>query len=263
LDVPDFSKSFVVTTDASDLGLGAVLEQDGRPVAYESRKFNAAELNYTVTEKELLAVVHALRVWRCYLESSTSFLVCTDHNPNVFFQSKPSLSRREARWNDCLQQFNFQWEYVKGVSNVVADPLSRSFAGLACLSAVTRQAGVSPVITRIDRPISPADVTAVVESLRTSDVLPTLDAPGSASALVDVTPSVLALPPSRTALRSPRLEGGRDASLLARMMSAYQDDPLVSEESVINGHCVATKACGGVEARLWCLTLQLSVMQFG
>jgi hypothetical protein len=132
--MPDFSKSFVVTTDASDLGLGAVLEQDGRPVAYESRKFNAAELNYTVNEKELLAVVHAMRIWLCYLESGTSFLVRTDHNPNVFFQSKPSLSHREARLNDCLQQFNFQWEYVKGVSNVVADP------GLACLLVVSRLA---------------------------------------------------------------------------------------------------------------------------
>jgi hypothetical protein len=232
LAMPDFSKPFVVTTDASDLGLGAVLEQDGRPVAYESRKFNAAELNYTVTEKELLAVVHALRVWRCYLESSISFLVRTDHNPNVFFQSKSSLSRREARWNDFLQQFNFQWEYVKGPANVVADPLSRSFAGLASLGAVTRSRAVPPIVTRIDRPIPAADVAAVVQSFRTSAVLPTMDAPGSPSALVDVTPSVLASSPSRSAALPPRLQGGRDASLLARMRSAYHDDPLVSEDSV-------------------------------
>jgi len=63
LHTPNERLPYEVVTDASDLGLGAVLLQEGHPVAFESRKLNSAELNYNVTEKEMLAVVHALRVW--------------------------------------------------------------------------------------------------------------------------------------------------------------------------------------------------------
>ena len=101
LRTPDEKKPYEVITDASDYGLGAVLLQEGYPIAFESRKLNSAELNYTVTEKEMLAVVHALRVWRCYLEGA-EFTVFTDHVSNTFFQTQPSLSRRQARWSDFI-----------------------------------------------------------------------------------------------------------------------------------------------------------------
>jgi hypothetical protein len=65
LCTPDESLPYEVVTDASDLGLDGVLLQEGQPVAFKSRKLNDAELNYQTTEKELLAVVHALRVWGC------------------------------------------------------------------------------------------------------------------------------------------------------------------------------------------------------
>src|SRR3569623_142014 len=124
LRTPDESLPYEVVTDASDLGLGAVLLQEGRPVAFESRKLNGAELNYTTTEKEMLGVVHALRVWRCYLEGA-DFTVYTDHVSNTYFQTQPNLSRRQARWSEFLQRFGpFPWEYRKGTRNV-ADALSR------------------------------------------------------------------------------------------------------------------------------------------
>jgi len=75
---------FEAICDASGFGLGAILQQDGRPVAFVSRKLLPSELNYTTTEQELLAVVHALKVWRCYLEGEEEFTVFTDHRANTF-----------------------------------------------------------------------------------------------------------------------------------------------------------------------------------
>jgi hypothetical protein len=90
LRTPDGSKTYRVVTDASDIGLGGVFLLEGHPIAYESRKLNSAEQNYTTTEWEMLAIVHALRVWRCYLEG-VYFEVETDHKCNTFFQSQPNL----------------------------------------------------------------------------------------------------------------------------------------------------------------------------
>jgi hypothetical protein len=118
LRTPDESKAYRVVTDASDIGLGGVLLQEGHPIAYESRKLKSAEQNYTTTEWEMLAVVHALRVWRCYLEG-VYFEVETDHKCNTFFQSQPNLSRRQARWLEFLQRFGkFKWDYRPGEQNV-------------------------------------------------------------------------------------------------------------------------------------------------
>jgi len=97
LKLPDLNKPFQVITDASDFALGAILLQEGQPVAYESRKLTSAEQNYHTTDKELLAVVHALSIWRCYLEGST-FKVITDHNPLTYLSTQAMLSRRQARW---------------------------------------------------------------------------------------------------------------------------------------------------------------------
>jgi hypothetical protein len=109
---------YEVVTDAFDLGIGAMLLQEGQSLAFKSRKLNSAELNQNVTEKEMLAVVHALRVWRCYLEGA-DFTLYIDHVLNTFFQTQPNLSRRQARWSEFLQRFvNFEWKYRKGASNV-------------------------------------------------------------------------------------------------------------------------------------------------
>jgi hypothetical protein len=83
----DVDKPYEVVTDASTDGIGAVLQlQDNRPIAFESRKLNDAEQNYHTTEQEMLAVVHALKMWQCYLEGAT-FTVVTDHVSNTFFDT--------------------------------------------------------------------------------------------------------------------------------------------------------------------------------
>jgi len=126
---PDFSLPFVVTTDASDFAIGQVLTQDdgtgAKPVAYESRKLTPAELNYPIHEKEMLAIIHALKIWRIYLEGQ-HFTVITDHKSLCYFKTQPTLSRRQARWNELLAEYDFEIIYKPGKTNVVADALSRS-----------------------------------------------------------------------------------------------------------------------------------------
>ncbi len=96
LALPDTNEGappFHVWTDASGTRIGAVLMQTGCVIAYEARSLTPAERNYTVGEQELLAVVHALTVWRCYLEGH-EVQVMTDHQPNIYLPTKAILSRR-------------------------------------------------------------------------------------------------------------------------------------------------------------------------
>ncbi|KAL0433644.1 UNVERIFIED_CONTAM: Transposon Tf2-11 polyprotein [Sesamum latifolium] len=134
LALPDMSKPFVVETDASDFALGGVLMQDGHPVAFESRKLKDIEWHYSVHEKELLAVVHCLRLWRLYLLDSP-FMVKTDNTIVSHFMTQPKLTSRQARWQELLLEFHFVLEYRAGSSNHVADALSRR-ADLASLGSV-------------------------------------------------------------------------------------------------------------------------------
>ena len=80
LAMPEYGQPFEVVCDASLAGLGAVLMQNGRPIAYESRALKPAEVKYTTTDQELLAVVHAMGTWRCFLEE-VKCTVVTDHCP--------------------------------------------------------------------------------------------------------------------------------------------------------------------------------------
>ncbi len=119
----DYSKHFQVVCVTSITGIGAALIQEGRPVAFESKKFSPAERNYTTSEQELFAVVHAMRTWQCCLEG-VKFTMVTDHYPHVYLQTQADLSRRQVRWSEYLQAFRFRWQYRPGRINIV-DPLSR------------------------------------------------------------------------------------------------------------------------------------------
>nr|XP_037280425.1 uncharacterized protein LOC119173741 [Rhipicephalus microplus] len=116
-------------TDASDLGLGAVLlqEHDGvlRQVAFASRSHNAAKHNYSVTERECLAIVFALRKFDCYVDG-VPFVVETNHMALTWLKRLREPSDHLARWVLTLQRYNFVVCYRKGSSNVVADALSRA-----------------------------------------------------------------------------------------------------------------------------------------
>ena len=118
---------YEVFTDASGFATGAVLLQDQgkglQPVAYHSTKLSEAERKYPVHEQEMLAVVTALRAWRCYLQGSV-FKINSDHQTLRRFQTQPNLSARQARWSEFLQTFDCTISYVPGDKNQ-ADALSR------------------------------------------------------------------------------------------------------------------------------------------
>ena len=119
----DMSKPVELICDASKVALGGILMQEGQPIAYESRKLSPAETRYSTGDRELLAVIHCLKVWRCYLHGQP-FKLITDHKPNTYLRSLENWSDRQARWNEKLEHFSYQWEYRKGEDNI-ADPLSR------------------------------------------------------------------------------------------------------------------------------------------
>ncbi|MCO5606461.1 hypothetical protein L7F22_060649 [Adiantum nelumboides] len=120
----DFRKSFVVQCDACGSRIGAVLMQDGRVVAYESRILQGAEKTKQVYEKELQAVIHALLSLKHYLLAA-DFVVQTDHQTLRYFLTQAKLSEKHMRWANILSMFHFQIGHVEGKKNVVADALSR------------------------------------------------------------------------------------------------------------------------------------------
>jgi len=99
--------------------------KSSRPVVFDSKPFKGAELNYPVHKKELFAVVQALTKWRSDL-LGIPFTALTDHRTLECFTSQKHLSRRQARWMELMQQYEFEIVYIKGDENVVADVLSRT-----------------------------------------------------------------------------------------------------------------------------------------
>lgn len=129
LTPPRYDRPFVVRTDASEKGLGAVLLQRGEdgelhPVAYLSRKLLARERAYATIEKEGLALVWALHKLKPYL-CGVKFFVETDHNPLSFIHQMKNSNARILRWALSLQDYDFEISHIKGRQNQIADALSR------------------------------------------------------------------------------------------------------------------------------------------
>jgi len=124
LKVPDFTKKFTLTTDASDVALGAVLSQDGHPLSYISRTLNEHEINYSTIEKELLAIVWATKTFRHYL-LGRHFEISSDHQPLSWLYRMKDPNSKLTRWRVKLSEFDFDIKYIKGKENCVADALSR------------------------------------------------------------------------------------------------------------------------------------------
>lgn len=127
LQYPDFSPKncFTLKTDASGYAIGAVLSNgNDKPVAYASRSLNQAEKNYCTIEKELLAIVWAVKHFRPYL-FGRKFLIYTDHRPLVYLYGMSNPSSRLTKFRCQLEEYDFTVEYITGKRNTTADALSR------------------------------------------------------------------------------------------------------------------------------------------
>uniref|UniRef100_A0A2N9FXY3 Reverse transcriptase domain-containing protein n=1 Tax=Fagus sylvatica TaxID=28930 RepID=A0A2N9FXY3_FAGSY len=134
LALPDFSKTFEIECDASGIGIGAVLMQEKRPIAYFSEKLNGAALNYPTYDKELYALVRALETWQHYLWPK-EFVIHTDHESLKHLKGQGKLNRRHAQWMEFIETFPYVIKYKQGKENIVADALSRRYALISTLNA--------------------------------------------------------------------------------------------------------------------------------
>lgn len=128
LSYPDWNRPFVLTTDASNEAIGAILSQGtigkDKPLAFASRTLNKAETRYSTTEKELLAIVWATKHFRQYLYGR-KFTIVTDHKPLIWLMNVKDPNSRLMRWRLKLEEFDYEVIYKSGKTNTNADALSR------------------------------------------------------------------------------------------------------------------------------------------
>jgi hypothetical protein len=207
-----------LSTDASDLCSGAVLSfgttwETARPVAFDSMTFKNAELNYPVHEKELLAIIRALKKWRTDL-IGVPFTIFTDHKTLENFHQQRDLSRRQARWMEFLSQYDGKIVYIKGEDNSVADALSRIPPDITNTTSTSEDAEKNALPIFHDASLD--GKIASVLSTNSQDLLhkicPSLIA--SISVPTPVIPAILSI--------------SADTKLLDEIKKGYLQDPFIS-----------------------------------
>jgi len=132
LAIPNFTKTFEIECNASNIGIGVVLLQEGHPIAYFIEKLKGSHLNYSTYDKELYALVKALQNWQHFFFPK-EFVIHSDHESLKYLKSQIKLNKRHAKWVEFLEQFPYVMKHKQGKINVVANALSRRYTLLNVL----------------------------------------------------------------------------------------------------------------------------------
>jgi hypothetical protein len=135
LILPDFSKLFEVDCDASGVGIGVVLSQEGKPIAFFSEKLNESRRKYSIYDKEFYAIIRVLDHWSHYLLPN-EFLLHSDHEALKYLNSQQKLNNRHASWVEFLQPYSFSIKHKSRKLNQVADALSRRHSLLSTMEVL-------------------------------------------------------------------------------------------------------------------------------
>ena len=124
LALPDFSQPFELECDASGCGIGVVLQQGGRPIAFFSKSLGPRNQALSTYERELIAVVYAVRKWQNYLQGR-HFIIKTDHHSLKYFLHHRANTAFQQKWVSKLLGYDYEIQFKNGSQNAVADALSR------------------------------------------------------------------------------------------------------------------------------------------
>jgi len=124
LAMSNFNESFTIETDASRDGIGVVLTQQGRPIAYMTRALGVTKRTWSIYAKEMLAIVEAIRIWRPYI-LGRKFFILTDHRSLKYFLEQRVATSEQQKWVAKLLGYDYEIIYRPGKENSAADALSR------------------------------------------------------------------------------------------------------------------------------------------
>jgi hypothetical protein len=132
LQLLDFDKTFELECDASGIGIGGVLLQEGKLVAYFTKKLSGPSLNYSTYNKEFYALVHVLETWQNYLWHK-EFVIHYDHESLKYIRGQAKLNKCHAKWVEFIETFLYIIKHKKGKDNVIVNALSRRYTMLSQL----------------------------------------------------------------------------------------------------------------------------------
>lgn len=144
LALPNFHDTFVIETDASGIGLGAILSRAGHPLAFASKALPPKKKPLSAYEREILAIIFAVKQWRSYLWGR-KFIIKTDHRPLKYLLEQKDLSQEQFKWLHKLWGLQYEIVYRKGSDNLAADALSRRPEG-SCFALTVP---ISPLFDRV------------------------------------------------------------------------------------------------------------------